>query len=458
MRRPIVMRRLPIALRITAVAAAALAASLLVISMIVRAELRRGELAQLDRTGKSRLDQTVEMVAAGEMPAKLPSPRDSTLMVQVIDRAGQVVSSTQNAGDLHLIAAPSTFEIGTPSPVRSAIVDGITARLFEQTVARPPDSVVVLVAAPLGGVHATVRTLTRQLWLFGPFIFGVSTIVVWLVARRALRPVDRLRAEVDAVMPQDLSARVSAPPVDDELGRLADTMNALLARIQDSSERQTRFVSDASHELRSPLASVRTRLEVGLRRPLETDWCDLATGVLAENVRMEHLVRDLLYLAGTDVGSGAGVTSPTSVDLEDVVMQEINNVRGVARVPIDASGVSAARVRGHRDHLRRVVANLLDNAQRHATSVVIVRVAVEGSEAVMRVHDDGEGIDEVDRERVFERFTRLDDARTRESGGSGLGLALVREIVTEHKGVIALEPLFPHGTAAVVRLPLRFTA
>ena len=327
-------------------------------------------------------------------------------------------------------------------------------RLFEQTVARPPDSVVVLVAAPLGAVQTTERTLTRQLWLFGPFVFGVSTIVVWLVVRRALRPVDRLRAEVDAVMPKDLSARVSAPPVDDELGRLADTMNALLARIQESSERQTRFVSDASHELRSPLASIRTRLEVGLRRPLDTEWPDLATGVLAENIRMEHLVRDLLYLASADVGSGGAIRLPTSVDLDDVVMQEIDNVRSVARVPIDASGVSAARVCGHRDHLRRVVANLLDNAQRHATSVVTVRVTVEGSEAVVRVHDDGEGIDALDRERVFERFTRLDDARTREGGGSGLGLALVREIVTEHRGMITLEPLSPHGTAAVVRLPL----
>ena len=446
------LRRLPIAARITAVAAVALALALVVVSLLVRVELRRGELNELDRTARSRMDQTVEMVAAGEMPMKLPSPRDSPLMVQVVTREGQVVSSTQNAGDLHLIAAPSTFEIGAPLMIRSATVDGISARVLEQAVASPPASVVVLVAAPLVGVQSTERTLSRQLRLFGPIVLGVSTLVVWLVARRALRPVDRLRSEVDAVMPHDLSARVSAPPVDDELGRLAGTMNALLGRIEASSDRQNRFVSDASHELRSPLARVRTRLEVGLRRPHETDWPALAAAVLGENVRMEHMVRDLLFIAGSDAGSSAGPMG--IVDLEDVIMQEVDNARAVARVPIDVSRVSAARITGHRDHMRRVVANLLDNAQRHARSEVSIRLAVEGPNAVLRIADDGPGIAEADRERVFERFTRLDDARTRTDGGSGLGLALVREIVAEHAGAISLEVASPQGTVAVVRLPL----
>jgi signal transduction histidine kinase len=230
-------------------------------------------------------------------------------------------------------------------------------------------------------------------------------------------------------------------------------MNALLDRLEASSAQQARFVSDASHELRSPLASVRTRLEVALRQPDAANWPALASSVLAENARMERMVRDLLFLARAD----AGVARPptTTVDLDDVVLQEIESARTFSPVPISAAGVSAARVGGHPDHLRRVAANLLDNAQRHAATSVAATVGVEGGDAVIRITDDGPGIAPEDRERVFERFTRLDDARTRNDGGSGLGLALVREIVTDHGGRVSIGRANDGGgTVVEVRLPL----
>jgi signal transduction histidine kinase len=278
--------------------------------------------------------------------------------------------------------------------------------------------------------------LARELWTFGPIVLLTAALTVWLTARRALRPVERLRGEVASISATDLSTRVSAPDVDDEIGRLAHTMNALLDRLDASATRQSRFVSDASHELRSPLAAVRTRLEVALRQQDTTDWPSLAAGVLTENARMERMVRDLLFLARTD--AGAPRAPHIDVDLDDIVLQEIESARTYARVPIDASGVSAARVAGHPDHLRRVVANLLDNAQRHACTMVRARVGVEGDHAVVTVTDDGAGIDPADRERVFERFTRLDDARTRTDGGSGLGRAHVREILHEHGGQVEI--------------------
>ncbi len=446
-----IARRVPIAVRITVVAVVALALALSVTSVLFRGALRRAEMAELAESARARLAQTVEMVRSGELPTRLPSPRDSPLMVQVVRADGTVICSTQNVGDMHAMVTPPKLRVGEVQR-QTATVDGASVHVYAASSAGANQSNVVLVAAPMQAVRTADARLTRELWLFSPLALLASALTVWLVARRALRPVERLRSEVDTITAENLGARVSAPPVHDEIGRLARTMNNLLDRLESSNVKQTRFVSDASHELRSPLAAVRTRLEVALRKPATTDWPKLAGGVLAENLRMERLVSDLLFLARAD----AGLARPavTTVDLEDIAIQEIEGVRTISRVPIDASAVSAARVLGNPDQLRRIVANLLDNAQRHATSLVAVKVAAEGGDAVVTISDDGSGIAPEDRERVFERFTRLDGARARTDGGAGLGLALVREIATEHGGTVTLGQRAGGGTEAELRLPL----
>ncbi len=446
--------------KITALAGVVLTVSLGIASVIFVRSLHNAQMDELDGAARIRLHQTAELVRAGNVPVRLASQRDSPLMVQVINQQTDVVASSQNVGDMHTMA--DFTELGwletSDSGVRKTQlrIDGASCLIVGKTVATATGPHLVVVAAPLRIAQNAEDSLKRQLVRFMPLLLAGTLALIFFVVRSAIRPVDRLRAEVDAVSPSNLSARVTARPVDDELGRLARTMNSLLDRLQTSSDRQTRFVSDASHELRSPLASNRTRLEVALRSPTSPDWPALAKNVLLENNRMERLVRDLLYLAKSD----SGLTSPVLVDtdLDDVVMQEIESTRTFSRVSIQSSQVSAARISGNADQLRRLAANLLENAQRHAASVVTVRLGSgsdsESEYAELRVSDDGPGIAVEDRERVFGRFTRLDHARARTDGGSGLGLAIVAEIAAAHGGSVHVEDTPGTGATFVVRFPL----
>jgi signal transduction histidine kinase len=202
--------------------------------------------------------------------------------------------------------------------------------------------------------------------------------------------------------------------------------------------------------LQTPLAAARTDLEVALAHPETTDLRETAADVLAANGRMERLVRDRLYLARAD---GAAPVPPAAlVDLDDIVMSEAVRVRGDGRVRVDTHGVAPAAVLGRREDLARAVRNLLDNAQRYAGSRVSVQLRGDDRQVTVAVEDDGPGIPPGDRERVFERFTRLDGARGRASGGSGLGLAITREIVQAHGGVISVVDS-PRGARFVITLP-----
>ena len=238
------------------------------------------------------------------------------------------------------------------------------------------------------------------------------------------------------------------PPTDDEISRLAETMNAMLDRLEAASRRQREFVADASHELRSPLAAFRTQLEVALEHPGDADWTAIAEELLADSDRMERIVGDLLYLARTDALPPE--PSATLVDLDDIVLDEVNRLRSHAGVQIDTSQVSAAPVRGSGEELRRLIRNLLDNAVRHARSSVRVELVTNGDEVVLAVEDDGPGVPSEQRQRIFERFVRLDAARSTD-GGTGLGLAIVQAITVRHSGEVSLEPS-AGGARLVVRL------
>ncbi|MEU6917593.1 sensor histidine kinase [Streptomyces olindensis] len=300
----------------------------------------------------------------------------------------------------------------------------------------------VFAGAPLAAEHGAVRSALTVMLIGFPLLLGVVAGVTWLVTRRALRPVEGIRREMAAItQSEDLARRVPEPDTHDEIARLASTTNETLAALETSVERQRRFVADASHELRSPIASLRTQLEVAAAHP---ELLDL-DGAVEDTVRLQRLAADLLLLARLDAGERP---NDAKVDLAGLAREEAEGRTGVT---VDAEPVEVA---GSRGQLGRVLANLLDNAQRHARTAVTVSVRREGDRAVVGVADDGDGVPEVDRERIFERFVRLDAARSRDDGGAGLGLAIARDVAVRHGGTLTAGQGPAGGALFELRLPL----
>jgi signal transduction histidine kinase len=343
-----------------------------------------------------------------------------------------------------------------------AILDarGVVAgslEMIDRTVDTPAGPLTVTAAAPVDQVARSVDALRDRLWIGLPAVVALVAAVAWVLVGRALGPVDAMRAEVDEITASTMHRRVPEPATSDEIGRLARTMNAMLSRLDKAATRQRQFVSDASHELRSPVAAIRTSLEVARRRADRADWPAVADTALAEESRLEALLDDLLLLAAQDE-NGTTAVNPESVNLTAVATTEARRPR---RVPVDVVHWPAddppVQVAGVEDQLAHAVSNLVDNAARYAASTVRITLSSYEDTARIIVDDDGPGIPSADRERVFERFTRLDDSRARSQGGSGLGLAVVRAIVSRHNGKIRLEDSPLGGARFVVELPARST-
>lgn len=304
------------------------------------------------------------------------------------------------------------------------------------------------VARPLAGVDEAVSASAALLAVAVPLVLGLVGLVMWVVATRALAPVERLRRQVDAIDAAGLDRRVDAAR-DDELGALAHTMNRMLDRLEQSQITQRRFVSDASHELRSPLATIRQHAELAAAHPEASSLPVLSRVVLDEGERMQELVEGLLLLARLDEGRGAAM-APTDVD--DIALAEVQRLRGMG-IEVDARGIGPGRVTGSASLLARAVRNLADNAARHASRQVIVRVFERDDRVILQVEDDGSGIPAEQREHIFDRFVRLDEARARDAGGSGLGLAIVREIALAHGGTITASDGASGGALMTLSLP-----
>jgi signal transduction histidine kinase len=327
----------------------------------------------------------------------------------------------------------------------SATIDGETADYrFASVPVETEDrgTLTVHAGAPLSTERSAVRTALTVMLIGFPLLLAVVAAVTWLVTGRALRPVEGIRREMAAITASaDLARRVPEPDTHDEVARLARTTNETLTALETAVERQRRFVADASHELRSPIASLRTQLEVGAAHP---ELLDVA-GAVEDTVRLQNLAADLLLLARLDAGERP---ADARVDLAALAREE---AAGRASVTVDAESVEVA---GSRGQLGRVLANLLDNAQRHARSAVTVAVRREGERAVVEVADDGDGVPEADRERVFERFVRLDAARSRDEGGAGLGLAIARDVAVRHGGTLTVGEAPAGGALFELRLPV----
>jgi signal transduction histidine kinase len=368
--------------------------------------------------------------------------------VQVLDDASDVVASSG-----YLAGEPP---VARPDPGESVRIDRLSFEddpflVVALSASTPRGPRTVIVGRTMETVVESSRALVSLLVIGIPLLLMVLAAVMWRIVSRALAPVESIRAEVESISTKELHRRVPDPPGNDEVARLAATMNGMLARLELGQHRQRRFVSDASHELRSPVAAIRQHAEVALTHPDGTSTQDLAEIVLAEDVRLQQLVEDLLLLTRIDEGTLHSRTE--SVDLDDILFEEAARLRRSTGLLIDTRGVSAARVSGDKRQLARVVRNLADNAARHARRVVALSLWADDDEVVLTVEDDGDGIPAPYRERVFERFVRLDEARDRDRGGSGLGLAIVAEIAAGYGGTVAVDDGSLGGARLEVRLP-----
>ncbi|MGW4229071.1 ATP-binding protein [Streptomyces sp. NPDC004980] len=332
----------------------------------------------------------------------------------------------------------------------TATIDGETADYrFARVEGTTSDGVTLTVhaGAPLATEQEAVDTVRGAMLTGLPVLLAVVAGVTWLVTRRALRPVEGIRRELSAITAsEDLRRRVPEPDSRDEIARLARTTNETLTVLEASVERQRRFVADASHELRSPIASLRTQLEVGEAHPELLD----VPGAVADTVRLQGLATDLLLLARLDAGERPG---RTAVDLGTLVREEVSQRAG-DRIPVAVSVADGVlEVTGSRGQLSRVVGNLLDNAERHAEHSVAVAVTRDRGDVLVEVTDDGSGVPEAERERIFERFVRLDDARSRDDGGAGLGLAIARDVAGRHGGTLDVGTAPEGGARFTLRLP-----
>jgi len=285
-----------------------------------------------------------------------------------------------------------------------------------------------------------------------PVVVALIAFIVWLSIGRALRPVESMRREADAITSSHLGSRLAVPPGDDEIPRLAETLNEMLDRIDESHHLQRQFVSNASHELRSPLSAIRQSAEIARAYPERVSMSTLAGDVLVESSRLEGLVNALLLLARLDDVAPERHTDP--VDLDDLVILEVERLKSTRRgLPVDISRVSSGQVLGDTLLLAQVVRNLIENASRHAVSRVCITLQEAGGKVVLLVDDDGVGVPPADRTRIFERFVRLDEARARDDGGAGLGLAIVSKIVERAHGVVEVSSSPLGGARFSVVLP-----
>jgi len=450
-------------MRVTLVAVALFALALGLASFALVRIVHANLTDEITSTNRQQLDAIAKQIEAGVPPEEVQLPGGL---------AGGPSLAVRGAG---------ANQVGLPTA--GALPPG--RRVQAQRQIETATGTITLVAQrSLAEVDSTVENVTHTL-LFGvPLLVLLFGLATWWLAGRALRPVEAIRVEAAAITGSTIHRRVPEPDSHDEIGRLARTMNSMLDRLEESSQRQRRFVSDASHELRSPIAAIQTQLEVALRRGDQTDWPTVARRVLGEDQRLEVAVAELLELARLEEAAGrrnanltAGDLVGTSaagdrsggaeldgdpadgdapdedlpvVDLEDVVLAETARVR---QVPVDTTQVSAGRVRGNAIELGRLARNLLDNAGRHARSRVTVTLDGQDEWVRLVVDDDGPGIPDEDRLRVFDRFTRLDEGRARDAGGMGLGLSMVQAIVDGHHGTVVVDEAPMGGARFVVQLP-----
>jgi signal transduction histidine kinase len=445
-------RRLSLRARLTTVASILVAGTLAAGAILLSAAVQRSLITAVDEAARQRATDVALLIDTGRLPDPIPVEA-GTPLVQVVDADDRVVAASPGGDRLVPILLPQ--DVTAVRAGESRRLDGsrlgMSGELY--VVGAPAgdedEPLTVLVSRSLGEVEDATRVVRVVLFGAAPLLVGAFAVACWLLVGQALRPVAALRKGAEDITTTREHRRLPVPAAEDEIHRLAVTLNDMLDRLERSSARQRAFVSDAAHELRSPLTAIRAQLEVARAHPVGVDWDETSADALADVERLSRLVDDLLVLARADEAPRRRFEPVDLAQVADDVVARYES----SPVPVRRVGESSVLLTGDVDALGRIASNLIDNAVRHATSTVTVEVAAaEGGMAALVVSDDGPGIPPADTKRVFHRFTRLDEARSRDAGGTGLGLPIVRELVRLHGGTVRLEDNEP-GLRAVVHLP-----
>jgi len=425
--------------RVTLAAVLAVACALAASAAVVDVTLQHNRHSVLITTAQVQAREVTALNSDLTPPVALPaSPTLESGLLQVL-HDGRVLAASHLLRRMPPLWSPGDPLIQNDVDALFAPARDVHVVAEPVTVGGEPATVVVVVS--LAQYDRSVGSVTRLLEFGLPILLAVVGVICWFMVGLALRRIESLRRELAEVATKSGELRVADPHTDDEVGRLARTLNSMLDRLEASSARERRFVADASHELRSPIANIRTALEVALHRPETADWARVAGDVLAQDGRMAQLVDELLLLARSD--EGRLVPASDACDVLAVARSVVASGNDRNSSPtVTVSGTSTL-VLVPEPYLERIVGNLVDNARRFGLSRVAVLVHQTGQNALLEVRDDGPGVSPHERTRVFERFVRLDEARDRENGGFGLGLAIVSELCRAFGGTIEVSDANP---------------
>jgi signal transduction histidine kinase len=400
----------------------------------------------LDSRARATADQVAALVTSGRLPD--PIPVTGSESVQVVDARNRVLSASANGDRLTPLLTPQELRRARSGPVTvpgSRLGLSSNLRVTAVRASSQQGAPTVVVAEPVADLARSQHLLVVTLLASYPLLLLVLGLVAYRVIGATLRPVEALRAAAERVSGEGQEERLPVPASRDEVHALAVTLNSMLDRLTQARDRERAFVANVAHELRNPLASLRVQTDVNRRHGAsDEDHADVA----AELGRLSALVDDLLVLARLDAGEPLPAPAPPAEPREVLAEVGDSSTPSVTVGDVDDGSLPMSRM-----ELERVVGNLVDNARRHARTQVQVWFSHEAGAAVLAVADDGAGIPDADRERVFERFARLDDARARDTGGTGLGLAISRELVRRRGGDLRLGTSSYGGLLAEVRFP-----
>lgn len=451
------LRRASVRSRSTAAAVVVVAIAMALGAAVLLLLLQRALITTVSDAADGRAADVSSQVAeegVAALSTDLAKTTRVTQIIQVLDPDGRIVAASSARAETTALTRlrPAADTIQRAEVGEMPLLDDDHDYLI---VARGAEyggrTYTVVVASSIQTQRDTVATVTQYLAVGFPVLLLVVAAASWMLTGRALGPVERIRRRVQGIESSDLTERVPVPPTDDEIARLAATMNEMLDRLQAGQATQRRFVADASHELRSPLSTVAAGLDVIAPSARGQAWEDLHRLMRGEAERMRRLVENLLLLAKAD--DAALPMQRADVDLDDLVDTEVLRLREAGRLKVIAD-VHPVRIQGDPLRLSQLIRNLVENAALAAHTTVRLSTTELDGHAVVTIEDDGDGIPEADRRRVFERFVRLDASRTRSSGGSGLGLSIVQEIIKAHDGTVTLTAAPTGGTTATVTLPL----